>query len=369
MHIERIAIEGFRNFLMLETSFDRGINVITGGNAQGKTNLLEAIFFLSCARSFRVRGDRDLINFDCSFARVEADVTSRDRDTNIEIRLHRDRRRQIFLNGVRQGSALELPERLGVVLFSPDDLEIVRGGAAERRRFMDQAISQLRPRYAAALSEYNRLFEHKTRILKDWREKPSLLETLDDFSLRMAKISSELIYYRSSWCERLGEEATLMHAEISGVGEKLRLRYKTVSTVEDPRGMKPSELFPLILRHQEEHRQAEIESGLCLTGAHKDDIDIEIDGKNARIFASQGQVRTAALSLKLAEREISRLDRGETPVLLLDDVLSELDARRQDFVLNHIGGGQVFITCCEDKSSMQRMGDRLFYMKNGEISG
>jgi DNA replication and repair protein RecF len=354
--------------MMLETGFDKGINVITGGNAQGKTNLLEAIYFLSCARSFRVRGDKDLINFDCNFARIEADVSALRRDTNIEVRMHRERRRQIFFNGVRQASAAEMPERLGVVLFSPDDLEIIRGGPAARRRFMDQAISQLRPKYANALSEYGRIYEHKTRILRDWREKPSLLETLDDFSLRMAKISSELIYYRSSWCERLDEEASAMHAEISGVNEKLKLSYKTVSTVDDPRGMKPSELFPLILRHQESHRQAEIDSGLCLTGAHKDDIEVEIGGNSAKTFASQGQVRTAALSMKLAEREISSTDRGDTPVLLLDDVLSELDERRQDFVLNRIGGGQVFITCCEDKSCMQRMGDRLFYMKNGEIT-
>jgi len=369
MYIERMAAEGFRNFMMLEAKFDRGINVITGGNAQGKTNLLEAIFFLSCAKSFRVRGDKDLINFDCSFARIEADVSALHRETNIEVRLHRDRKRQIFFNGVKQASAAEMPGRLGVVLFNPEDLDIVRGGAASRRRFMDQAICQLRPKYANALAEYNRLYEHKTRILRDWREKPSLLETLDDFSLRMAKISSELIYYRSSWCERLDAEASIMHAEISGVNEKLKLTYKTVSTVDDPRGIKPSELFPLILRHQESHRQAEIDSGLCLSGAHKDDIEVEIGGNSAKSFASQGQVRTAALSLKLAEREISRIDRGDTPVLLLDDVLSELDERRQDFVLNRIGGGQVFITCCEDKSCMQRMGDRLFYMKSGEITG
>ena len=368
MFIERIAIEGFRNFAMLEAGFDKGINVITGGNAQGKTNLLEAIFYLSCAKSFRVRGDKELIGFDCSFARIEADVCARYRDTNIEARLYKDRRRQLFLSGVKQSSAQELPERLGVVLFCPEDLNIIRDGAAARRRFMDTAICQLRPKYNAALSEYGRLYEHKTRILRDWREKPSLLDTLDDFSLRMAQISAELIYYRSSWCERLKKEAAEMHAEISGAAEKLELHYKTVSTIENPVGMKPSELFPLILRHQEEHRQAELDSGLCLTGAHKDDIEIMINGASAKSFASQGQVRTAALSLKLAEREISRTDRGETPVLLLDDVLSELDERRQDFVLNRIGGGQVFITCCEDKSTTQRMGDKLFYMRGGQIS-
>ncbi len=368
MFIDRMAIEGFRNFSMLEAAFARGINVITGGNAQGKTNLLEAIFYLSNAKSFRIRGDRDLVGFDCGFARIEGDVSSELRETNIEVKLYRDKRRQIFINGVKQSSAAEMPKRLGVVLFCPEDLEIIRDGAAARRRFMDLAISQLRPKYALALSEYNRLYEHKTRILKDWREKPSLLDILDDFSLRMAKISAELIYYRTSWCERLSEEAAGIHSDISGVGEKLRLKYKTVSTVEDPTGKKPSEMLPLLLRHQEERRRAELDSGLCLSGAHKDDIEIYIDGNEAKSFASQGQVRTAALSLKLAEREISRIDRGEAPVLLLDDVLSELDARRQDFVLNKISGGQVFITCCEDKSSMQRMGDRLFYMQNGELS-
>jgi DNA replication and repair protein RecF len=367
MYIDRIAIEGFRNFGMLDAAFARGINVITGGNAQGKTNLLEAMFYLSCAKSFRIRGDKDLVGFDYSFARIEADVSSQMRETNIEIRLYKDKRRQIFLNGVKQSSATELPTRLGIVLFCPEDLEIIRDGAAARRRFMDIAISQLRPKYAVALSEYNRLYEHKARILKDWREKPSLLEILDDFSLKMAKISAELIYYRSSWCEKLNEEAAKIHADISGVKEKLKLRYKTVSTVVDPSGKKPNDMLPCILRHQEEHRRAELDSGICLTGAHKDDIEIMIDGNEAKTFASQGQIRTAALSLKLAEREISCKDRGEMPVLLLDDVLSELDVKRQDFVLNHIGGGQVFISCCEDKSAMQRMGDKLFYMKSGVL--
>lgn len=367
MFIDRMAVEGFRNFGMLEASFARGINVITGGNAQGKTNLLEAMFYLSCAKSFRIRGDKDLVGFDYSFARIEADVSSKLRETNIEVKLYKDKRRQIFLNGVKQSSAAELPSRLGVVLFCPEDLEIIREGAAARRRFMDIAISQLRPKYALALSEFNRLHDHKTRILKDWREKPSLLDILDDFSLKMAKISSELIYFRSSWCEKLDEEAAKIHADISGVGEKLRLKYKTVSTLGDPRNKKPSDILPALLSHQEQHRRAEIDSGLCLSGAHKDDIEIYIDENEAKSFASQGQIRTAALSLKLAEREISSQDRGETPVLLLDDVLSELDMRRQDFVLNHIGGGQVFISCCEDKSAMQRMGDRLFYMKSGEL--
>lgn len=368
MFIDRVAIEGFRNFGMLEADFVRGINVITGGNAQGKTNLLEAIFFLSCAKSFRIRGDKDLVGFDYSFARIEADVSAEIRETNIEIRLYKDKRRQIFLNGVKQSSSTELPRRLGVVLFCPEDLDIIRDGAAARRRFMDIAISQLRPKYALALSEYGRLYEHKTRILRDFHEKPSLLDILDDFSLKMAKISSELIYYRSSWCDRLSEEASKIHADISGRNENLRLEYKTVSTVGCPREKKPSEILPLLLKHQEEHRKAELDSGLCLSGAHKDDIEIFIDGREAKTFASQGQTRTAALSLKLAERSISGADRGEMPILLLDDVLSELDERRQDFVLNQIGGGQVFITCCEDKSAMQRMGDKLFFMENGILS-
>ena len=202
--------------------------------------------------------------------------------------------------------------------------------------------------------------------MKDWRDKPSLLDTLDEFSDALGRVSAQLIRYRAAFTQRLGEAAAPIHREFSGEGEELSLRYCTVSTVKDP--FAPArEIYYQICEHQERHRQAEIDSGQCLTGAHKDDVEIFINGRSARSFASQGQTRTAALSLKLAEREIFLDETGEYPVLLLDDVLSELDEGRQAFVLNRIGGGQTLISCCEDEGISKRTGGKVFFVEKGRV--
>ena len=253
------------------------------------------------------------------------------------------------------------------MLFSPDDMELIRGGAAVRRRLMDQAISQLRPNYAAALGRFNKYYDHKVRILRDWREKPALLEVLDDFNYNLAPLGAQLIYYRAAWCRRLAQAAGGIHAGISGRDEVLSLSYRTVKTIPDPEGMKPQEILEYLLEHQQSHRQAELDAGMVLSGAMKDDIIAGIGGVDAKSFASQGQARTAALAIKLAEREIIRDSTGEYPLLLLDDVLSELDELRQDFVLNRIAGGQVFITCCDGRQVSARTGGKLITVENGRI--
>jgi DNA replication and repair protein RecF len=216
------------------------------------------------------------------------------------------------------------------------------------------------------LAEFNRIYEQKTRILRDYHEKPSLLQALDEYNDRLARMSAELIYYRAAYASRISVNAERIHNAFTSRQEKLTIKYKTVGTIKDP-SRKPSDLEPLLLEHQKAHRQAEIDSGLCLSGAHKDDLEIEINEIPARNFASQGQARTAALSIKLAERDLIYDDRGEYPILLLDDVLSELDAGRQNFILNHIQGGQVFITCCEDMRIAEKTGGKLLLIKHGEI--
>ena len=241
-------------------------------------------------------------------------------------------------NGVKL-SAGETEQCLKAILFSPDDLAMIRGAASLRRRMLDAAITQLRPGYGALIAEYRRLQENKTRILRDWREKPSLLDTLDVFSDGMCMCSAKIIRYRASFARRLAETARSVQSEFSRGTEDLTLTYTTVSAVEDPAAAE-REIYEAVSERQRQLRGAEIESGLCLVGAHKDDLLITINGADARSYASQGQTRTAALSLKLAEREIFLAETGETPVLLLDDVLSELDSARQEFVLNRIGGGQ-----------------------------
>ena len=193
-----------------------------------------------------------------------------------------------------------------------------------------------------------------------------MLSTLDDFSEGMAITGAQIVRYRASFAARLSEHAAKIHNEFSGNGEKLEMSYKTVSTVTDCTAS-AAQIYEEIIAHQRAHRAAEIASASCLTGIHKDDLEISINGQSARSFASQGQTRTAALSIKLSEREIYLAETGEYPVLLLDDVLSELDPRRQEFVLNRIGGGQVFITCCEDDRLAALTGGRVFTVQNGEV--
>lgn len=365
MIVKRIALSGFRNYDFETVEFDPGTNVIAGENAQGKTNLLESVYMLSCGRSFRTRFDRELVGFEFSSADILADVYSHGREQTINIRLHPGCAKKIMVNGVKK-TAGELGEVINTVLFCPDDLNIIKEGAAVRRKLLDNAISQIRPRYAELLTEYNRLYEHKTRILKDWREKPSLLDTLDDFSDSMCRVSAQLIRYRAAYTKRLSETAAPIHGDFSAGRESLGIEYKTVGTVRDTFAS-AKEIYYDLCEHQESHRQAELDSQQVLSGAHKDDLNILINGAAAKSFASQGQTRTAALSLKLAEREILLAETGEYPILLLDDVLSELDTKRQEFVLNRIGGGQTIITCCEDDGISRRTGGRVMYAQKGKI--
>lgn len=366
MIVKGITLDFFRNYPHLEASFHPGVNVIYGENAQGKTNLLEAVAYLSAAQSHRARYDRELIQFGVNSAFIKAELTSRNRDFTLEAQLARGGRRQLFSNGVKLKNAGELAGILNTVLFCPEDLSLVRDGAALRRRFLDDCICQLRPRYAAALAEYRRLYDHKTRILRDWEEKPSLLDTLDEFSLRMAQTGAILIHYRAHFLRKLSLFAPAVHRDFSGGREELTLNYQTVSNISDPQAP-PKELLERLLAHQESHRRAELEARQCLSGPHKDDVEILLDGVDAKTYASQGQTRTATLSLKLGAREIFHEDTGEYPVLLLDDVLSELDHRRQEFVLNRIQGGQVFITCCEDDKMKGLKAGKTFHIQEGRL--
>ena len=366
MIVRSLTLEGFRNYKALHVDFHPQVNLIYGDNAQGKTNLLEAIAYLSSARSHRARYDREMIGMDQTAADIRGIVESRGRTFTVEAQLARGRTRKLFSNGVRLKNAGELAGVLNTVLFCPEDLYLIREGAAARRRFLDSAICQLRPRYAQALAEYGRLYEHKTRILRDWSEHPSLLSALDDFDLRMAQMGALLIHYRAHFVKRLQEAAPPIHRDFSSGGEELSLTYTTVSNIPDPLAS-PKELLPLLLDHQARHKQAELDSRQCLSGPHKDDLLVDINGLSAKTYGSQGQTRTAALSLKLAQREIFQAETEEWPVLLLDDVLSELDSRRQAFILNRIRGGQVFITCCEEEKLEGLEGGKAFHVQGGSL--
>lgn len=366
MQLNRLELHDFRNYPRQQVDFDPRCNVIFGENAQGKTNLLEALVYLSCGKSPRARVDREMIGFEAPAARMKVWATARDREFQVQADLFRDRRRKLTVNQVPAKNNAALSQVYQTVFFCPEDLYLIRDGAAARRRFMDTALCQLRPRYGAALAEYNRTYDHKTRILRDSEERPDLLETLPDFNERMVRFGAVLIHYRSQFARRLGEYAAGHHRECSGGKEDLTVAYQTVSAVTDATAP-VEELTAQLRAHMESHQAAERASRLCLSGPHKDDLSVFIDGREAKQYASQGQTRTAALAMKLAEREIYKNVTGEYPVLLLDDVLSELDARRQEFVLNRIAGGQVFITCCEDDRLPELLGGKVLHVHGGVV--
>ena len=331
----------------MQLDFDPGVNLIVGDNAQGKTNLLESIIYMGSGRSFRTQKTAELVRLGAEFADVEGGVFSQERQQSLRwVLFPGGRPRQLYRNGAKKKTAGDISGVLQTVLFCPEDLMVLKTGASARRRLGDNALCQLRPNYEAALTEYGRILEQKNRILKDRYENPGLLQILPEYNTRLCQVGALLISYRARFYEALGKAAKQYHSLFSGGVEDFLLEYRTVSTVTDP--FAPvEELNEKLLEHLDSHYRAELESAQCLTGPHKDDFDVSLSGMSLKAFGSQGQVRTAAISLKLAQRELMGIQSGEIPVLLLDDVLSELDPGRQDFVLNQISQGQVFITCCE----------------------
>ena len=351
MQIDRLSLRGFRNYEDAQAQFVPGVNLLVGGNANGKTNLLEAVSYLSTGRSFRTRREAELIRFGADFAELRAQVQSQERTRELRAVLFSGRRpRQLWLAGVRQRSRAALSGVLTSVLFCPEDLMILKKGAAGRRRLMDGVICQLRPNYEAALAEYGRLLDQKSALLRERYDNPSLLQVLPEYDLRMAQTGALVISYRARYVKALAQEAARYHRDFSGDRETLELTYRAQ-----------------LQEHQRSHARAELESAQCLSGPHKDDFEAVINGLPVAQFASQGQTRTAVISLKLAERALLRQGTGETPVLLLDDVLSELDAGRQDFVLNQLREGQVFITCCET-DRLTSLG-QVLSIRSGTIGG
>ena len=340
-------MRNFRNYEDEAFQFEPGVNLIVGNNAQGKTNLLEAISYIGSGKSFRAQKQSEMVRFGADFGDITGKVFSQNREQELRyVLFNGSRPRQIWRNGAKKKSAAELSGVLPTVLFCPEDLMVLKTGAAARRRLGDHALCELRPNYEAALTEYNRILEQKNRILKDHFECPHLMDILPEYNTRLCQVGALLISYRARFYDSLGKAAAAYHAQFSGGAEEFSLHYKTVSTVTDP--FAPvQQLTDELYHHQATHYRAEIESAQCLTGPHKDDFTVTLSGIDLKAYGSQGQTRTAAISLKLAQRELMAREWGEEPVLLLDDVLSELDQGRQDFILNQITSGQVFITCCE----------------------
>ena len=365
MNLIDISLRDFRNYRELELGFEPGVNLIVGDNAQGKTNLLDAIIYMGAGKSFRTQKSAELVRIGADFAEVSGNVFSQERKQNLRwVLFPANRPRQLYHNGVKKKTAGDISGIMHTVLFCPEDLMVLKTGASARRRLCDQNLCQLRPNYEAALTEYSRILEQKNHILKDRYENPAMLAILPEYNARLCQVGALLISYRARYFQALGEKAKVYHEHFSGGAEEFHLEYKTVSTVTDP--FAPTDvLVSQLQEHLASHERAELESAQCLTGPHKDDFDITLSGMSVKSFGSQGQVRTGTISLKLAQRDLMASQTGELPILLLDDVLSELDPGRQDFVLNQIDQGQVFITCCEP-GRFTKLG-KTITVRHGEI--
>jgi len=342
--LEKLELINFRNYKEIRVEFSPKVNVIWGDNGQGKTNLLEAIHILAFTKSMRTNRETDLIKFEEDFFVIKGD--------SLEIRLSHGERRSMFNNGVKYSTAREWLGILPIVFFGPQELNIIHGEPGFRRRFLDMAICQYKKKYTHAMSVYKRAREQKSKILREYLDKPSLLDTLPEFNEKMIQSGEVILSERIDFIKLLLEKAKVYHSSISSNKENLDIEYQTKENLREE--IKNS-------------TDREIKAGTCLVGPHRDDIIISINGLNSRSYASQGQVRTAALALKLSERDILDEKLESTPIMLLDDVLSELDNKRRDYILNHQEKGQTLITDCEPARLKSLYIGKTLHVKDGKI--
>ena len=341
MIVKKLYLKDFRSYADADFSFCQGVNLILGENGVGKTNLLEALYMLSGRRSWRSAKNADLYRWESGGAFIMALVDDGRREHEVKIALPAFGRGSVLINGVKAQKKAEMSRVVRCVIFSPDDLEIIKGGSAGRRELLDSVLCQKSSKYADALSRYEKFLRFKQKVLSSGGD----TRLLPDFNLSLAQSGAYLIGARGEFCRKLSESADIFHKSISGDKEDLSLTYKTVSVIEDtsaPIGEIEKRLFSRFCELQ----VREIAAESVLSGVHRDDLEVYINGRSAKSFASQGQARTAAIALKFAQRELLSED-GDLPLLLLDDVLSELDEKRQSFILSHTGKGQTFITGCQ----------------------
>lgn len=364
MKVLGIQFENYRN---LENGFLKpceGVNVIYGKNAQGKTNLLEALWLFCGGHSFRGSKDNELINFDKRFAVLKSNFFSYDREQSAEIKLISGRR-EVKINDVPKKSSSALIEKYNAVVFSPEHLTLIKRGPSLRRNFVDSAICREKLKNAVIISKYNKTLNQRNSLLKDIFRHKELKDTLEIWDDALCLLGASIIYQRLNFIKQLTEYACEYHQGISENQEVLSFSYCSNAGVlpDDEEKDIAVKLKNAVLKS----RNDDFNTGYTNIGPHRDDIDILINGKKAKMYASQGQQRSAVLSMKLAEAEILTNRTSEKPIILLDDVLSELDNSRQDFLLNKIEDYQVFITCCEKSNKEQLKKGKVFKIENGKI--
>ena len=364
MKVHELSFEHFRNLKNNTIRPAESVNVIYGENAQGKTNLLEAIWLFCGGHSFRGAKENEMIGFDQSWFRLNMIFSSGGREQSADIAFARDRK-QIHLNGVERQSSSYLTEVFSAVVFSPEHLTLIKRGPNIRRRFLDAAICQHRIRYASMLSKYQQVLNQRNALLKDIYKHKELKDTLSIWDDSLAVIGAQILKERFDYLMRLREPAKIFHRGISHDREELDISYDSTEKAQETDSV--GVLTEKMLTAFQSSRHEDYSTGYTSIGPHRDDLDIRINGISARRFGSQGQQRSAVLSLKLSEAQLLYEKNDERPIILLDDVLSELDNARQDFLLNKIDGFQVFVTCCEESNKEQLKSGKMFYLDNGEV--
>ena len=364
MKINKIRVENFRNIKDIEILPCEGVNIIYGSNAQGKTSLIEAIWLFTGAKSFRGCKEKELIQFGKDFARLDLSFFSQERDQTSTLILAD--KKKIILNGVDKKSPRNLIGSFNSVVFSPIHLSMIKDGPDKRRRFLDCAIAQLIPTYVKAMSGYNKTLKQRNALLKDIKFKNTQKDLLDTWDQSLIKYGSYIIHARIKYIKRLREHAKDIYKGISGGIEDMEVLYDcNIDSINI--NMSVIEIEKLYYKKMQDTRHIDIRAQTTLTGPHRDDIEINIDRVSAKTYGSQGQQRSCVLALKLSECDIIKNITDDTPIILLDDVMSELDTSRKDYILNKIKGSQVFITCC-DKSYFDNLENgENFLIESGEL--
>ncbi len=365
MFVRELTFDGFRNLHPAAWCPDGGVNILYGDNAQGKTNLLEACWLFTGARSFRGAKDSEMVSFGMDKAALSLTFEAGGREQEAAITI--GQRRQATLNGVKLPSAARLAGTFCGVVFSPAHLSLIKDGPEGRRRFVDSACCQLRPRYVSVLTEYHKALVQRNAFLKQCKEQTGFgaaqADQLDLWDHSLAAAGARVTRYREEYIRRLQPLAAAIYDGLSGGREQLSVTWESA-----PVGGTAADMARYWMEALRNARRADLAVGHTTVGPHREDLSLTLDDLAARTYGSQGQQRSAVLALKLAEASLLQEVTGETPVAFLDDVMSELDTSRQDYILNHIEGWQVFITCCEPSAALKTTAAKVFSVKQGVIS-
>ena len=362
MKVKQLEIKGFRNIAHQTLAPCQGVNVLHGQNGQGKTNLLEAIWLFTGGKSFRGGRDQEMIPFGEDKAGIALTFEAQQREQTAQI--HLGDKKTVLLNEVKQKSPSALQGHFCAMIFAPPHLSLVKDGAQQRRRFLDGAICQIRPKFLSAVAQYQKILAQRNALLKDIPRHAQLLDTLPVWDERLSYLGAYIACVRMQYMERLEREAAKIYAGLSGERESLSLSYVCSFSDKRERQALYEELQNALRRSLKEDMAA----GFTTRGVHRDDFQLCLNGLCARIYGSQGQQRSCVLALKLAEGAVLEDNIGEKPVCLLDDVMSELDDKRQDYILNHIQDWQVFITCCNPDALRGLQNGKTFFVEDGTVT-